>query len=138
MPIDLQALARYGAQARLTQLQQEIDDLRRAFPDLGADDNVGRTSRNSHAEGAPPDKTRLGKRKPMTAAQKRAVGERMRAYWASRRRRTANDTSTAETAKQAQPGATTTKRVMSADARDRMASAQRKRRRKVKRAGKKA
>jgi hypothetical protein len=137
MPIDLQALARYGAQARLTQLAQEIDDLRRAFPDLDTDDNVVRTSRKAQAEVARTDKTRLRKRTPMTAAQKRAVGERMRAYWASRRRRTAIDTSTAGTAKQAQPAAATTKRVMSPEARERIAAAQRKRWRKVKRAGKK-
>jgi hypothetical protein len=34
MPFDLTALARAGAQARLAELHQEMDDLRRAFPEF--------------------------------------------------------------------------------------------------------
>lgn len=100
MPIDIQALARHGAIARLQELQQEAAEIMQAFPDLRAmhraDGNglvtfrtlkrrVKATRRNvaalaqGQAEG-----TR--RRKPMTAAQRKAVGERMRKYWAARRK----------------------------------------------------
>jgi hypothetical protein len=98
MPMDMKALAQLGARARLSQLQEEISDLQRAFPDLGSRGTQpvrrrgrrARTAPDSVAvqaeapqEAAPASKR---KRKPMTAAQKKSVGERMRKYWAARRK----------------------------------------------------
>jgi hypothetical protein len=90
---DLQAYARRGAEARVAELQQELDGIYSAFPDLRAN-RGGRprkaTSTQSSAMRASTagndDATpRRRNRKPMTAAQRKAVGERMRKYWAARR-----------------------------------------------------
>ena len=79
MALDVRALAQIGAAQRVGEIQQELSAIRRAFPRLGA----GRGS--NAAIGIAPVKTRRG-RKPMTAAQKRAVGIRMKKYWAARRK----------------------------------------------------
>ena len=74
----LQQFARVGAQARLEVISQERESILRAFPDLG------RTSapRVVSADGAAP---RPRKRRRMSAAERKAVGKRMKAYWAKRR-----------------------------------------------------
>ena len=76
----LQRLARLGAMARLEQIRQEEADIRAAFPEL-----FGR------GRGAkPPDGKATGKRsrkrRTMSAEGRKAVSERMRKYWAERRR----------------------------------------------------
>jgi hypothetical protein len=124
MSIDLNTLARYGAQTRIAQLQREIEELRRAFPDLDG-------KKNGHRLTVQAEAARIRKRKPMTAAQKKAVGERMRHYWRTRRMAS----HTVEAGEQAQPAPPT--RVISEAGRARIAAAQRKRWRAVKRAGKK-
>jgi hypothetical protein len=80
--IDLRPFARVGAQARLDQLQAERERILRAFPDLGkmgGSTSAGRPAVRQAAAVA----TR--RRKPMSAAGKKAVSERMRKYWAARR-----------------------------------------------------
>jgi hypothetical protein len=97
--MDMKALAQLGARARLSQLQEEISDLQRAFPDLGsggAGTGARRRGRRPKiasdapvqlAEAAQDEApTTIRKRKPMTAAQKKSVGERMKKYWAARRK----------------------------------------------------
>ena len=82
----IQQFARVGALARLNELEAEIAEIERAFPDLAAGRRSGRSRAaaiHDHAM-APVAKRRA--RKPMTAAQKKAVGERMRKYWAARRK----------------------------------------------------
>jgi hypothetical protein len=103
--LDLKELARRGAAARLTELQQEMDAIRAAFPGLVQ----GRAGRPSPARtrslgqalaqredgtahdvalpsaGTGATKARARKRRAMTAAERKAVGERMRKYWAARR-----------------------------------------------------
>jgi hypothetical protein len=85
--------ARMGALTRLTELRTEIDAIEHAFPDL-ANRRGPRRGRSALSAGsytddgqtAGPDETaaRTRTRKPMTAAQRKAVGERMRKYWAAR------------------------------------------------------
>ena len=74
---NLQELAKVGARARLTEIQDERSALLAMFPELRA----GRAPKATAA--APPVKGR--KRRTMTAAGRKAVGERMKAYWAAKR-----------------------------------------------------
>jgi len=70
---ELQQLARLGAKSRLEELRREEAAIRRAFPDLF---RGGRAS-----GGAAPRR-----RRSMSAAARRAVSERMKKYWAGRRK----------------------------------------------------
>ena len=81
-PEQLRRLARLGAVARLEQLRQEEAAIRSEFPEL-----FGRGRRAAVAADEKPTKRKRARnRKPMTAAQKKAVSERMRKYWAERRK----------------------------------------------------
>jgi len=82
--INMQDLARVGAQARLDTLKAEQEALLTAFPDLRASSSgQGRPARARASEAATPARAR--RRGGMSPAQRKAVGERMRAYWAARR-----------------------------------------------------
>jgi hypothetical protein len=73
---ELQRLARLGAKSRLEELRREEDAIRSAFPDLfggGAGRGAGGRRRGR-------------RRSTMSAAQRKAVSERMKKYWASRRK----------------------------------------------------
>ena len=75
----LRQLARLGAKARLEQLRAEESAIRSAFPDLfgrGRREQVG----NGRVAAA------VHRRKPMSAAARKVVSERMRKYWAERRK----------------------------------------------------
>jgi len=92
MPIDMKALARTGAEARIRELQGEMADIQRAFPDLrgGAARRFEvRRGRPAQTESAPATPVRRRKRPAMTAAQRMAVGVRMKKYWAERRKQSA-------------------------------------------------
>jgi hypothetical protein len=94
MAFDFKNYARLGAQSRLAELQDEMNAILAAFPDLRGGRPGSRGGRRraapSSAEGAGADgAVRRRRRKPMTAAQKRAVGIRMKKYWAERRKREA-------------------------------------------------
>lgn len=78
MPIDLRSLAREGARQRIQELLAELAAIRRSFPDLGS-----RTATVSRSVATP---KRRGRRRPMSAAERKAVGIRMKAYWAARRK----------------------------------------------------
>jgi hypothetical protein len=76
---DLKLFARRGAEARLAELTQEISAIYSAFPDL----RPGRSRQGAAAQSSrasAPDR-----RRSMSAAQRKAVSERMRKYWAARR-----------------------------------------------------
>jgi hypothetical protein len=75
----LRRLARLGAMARLEQLRQEEAAIRAEFPEL-----FGR-GREAAARPAAPAANRR-KRPRMTAEARKAVSERMRKYWAERRK----------------------------------------------------
>ena len=79
---ELQRLARLGAEARLKELRSEEAAIRRAFPHVfGA-----RGPRRAAAEPAAAAPGRRRKRSRMSAAARKAVSERMKKYWAARRR----------------------------------------------------
>jgi hypothetical protein len=71
----LHEFARFGAEARLKAIEEERNAIVRAFPDLG------RASGTSNATSSPSTVGRNG----MSPSQRKAVGERMKAYWAKRR-----------------------------------------------------
>ena len=74
---DVNRYARLGAEARAAELGAELAEIYRAFPGLRA--------KSGGAAGAAGAVT-VRRRKPMTAAQKKAVSIRMKKYWASRRK----------------------------------------------------
>lgn len=78
----LRRLARLGATSRLEQIRAEEAAIRGEFPELfGRGANRGSTGT---AAAAPAAKRR--RRSAMSAAQRKAVSERMRKYWADRRK----------------------------------------------------
>jgi hypothetical protein len=77
----LREFALVGARARLQELQREEGLIRQDFPELFR----GPARRN---DGAAPTQRRR-RRRPMSPAQKRAVSERMKKYWAERRKKNA-------------------------------------------------
>ena len=77
----LQELARFGAEARFKALQEEQAALLKMFPELGR----GRRGRKASNGDAPSAAAATRKRKGMSAEARKAVGERMRAYWAAKR-----------------------------------------------------
>jgi len=77
--------AQRGAAQRAEEIRAELEAIRKAFPEIG--------SRRRGLSGGggglliPAAATKKRRtRKPMTAAQKRAVGVWMKAYWARRRK----------------------------------------------------
>lgn len=75
----LRRLARLGAMARLEQIREEEAAIRAEFPELFA--------RATAPKGAAPAAARPGRKRPaMTAANRKAVSERMKKYWAERRK----------------------------------------------------
>lgn len=86
---ELQRLARLGAQSRLEELRREETAIRRAFPDLfrGRRGSAGRTASSDAETGsAGGGGRRRRRRKAMSAAARKAVSERMKKYWAGRRK----------------------------------------------------
>jgi hypothetical protein len=85
---DLKGYARRGAEARIAELNQELEAIYGAFPDLRTRSSPRMAPRadgeESLALGA--EAPRKRRRWKMSAAQKKAVGERMRKYWAERRK----------------------------------------------------
>ena len=87
----LRRLARLGAVARLEQIRAEEAAIRQEFPELFGGTARGRRGRGRRAaaDGAVQPAARgrrRGSRKPMSAAARKAVSERMRKYWADRRK----------------------------------------------------
>jgi hypothetical protein len=84
---DLNSYARRGAEARLTELTQELDSIYSAFPDLRSG-RPGRGGRRAQATvtASPAAAPVARRRKGMSAAQKKAVSARMKKYWAERRK----------------------------------------------------
>src|SRR5688500_4918870 len=78
----LRRLARLGAVARLEQLRQEESAIRAEFPELFGGRRAG------VAAGTEP-RARKRRRRAMNAAQRKEVSERMRKYWAERRKASA-------------------------------------------------
>jgi hypothetical protein len=87
---DLKSYARRGAQSRLRELAEEAKQLLKVFPDLSASFDEDELPVNFILkEGARKQTNARGIRRPrrrMSTAQRKAVGERMRKYWAERRK----------------------------------------------------
>ena len=86
--VEVKRLALIGAQSRLEALNAEIASITRAFPELsrGRATAVGNDT---------PRRGRGGRKRNwnMSDAQKRAVSERMKKYWAGRRKEKATKAS---------------------------------------------
>src|SRR5581483_249050 len=82
---DLQNYARLGAEARLRQLDEERSAILAAFPDLRTGGAATRRGRRPRVAAAATASTGRRRRRRMSPAQRKAVSERMRKYWASRR-----------------------------------------------------
>lgn len=80
---DLKRLARLGAMRRLEELQREEAAIRAAFPELFRAST--RAARTSAADDAAPARRRKRKSN-MSPAARKAVSERMKKYWAERRK----------------------------------------------------
>jgi hypothetical protein len=95
---DLKAYARTGAAARVGELNDELAAIYRAFPDLRQPrrgrpqspsptaDGPGRGSEIGNGRASASAAPRRRRRWKMSAAQKKAVGLRMKKYWAERRK----------------------------------------------------
>jgi hypothetical protein len=83
----LRELALIGARERLEQLRDEQARLRNVFPELFRPGRRPAAQSNSNAAAAPARRRR--RRPKMSAAQRKAVSERMRKYWADRRKKSA-------------------------------------------------
>ncbi len=82
---ELRRLARLGAQTRLQELKREEGAIRHAFPELfRAGSRPAAGGAESEAGAAPVRRRR--RRSNMSAAARKAVSERMRKYWAERRK----------------------------------------------------
>ena len=79
---DVNKYALLGAEARAAELNTELAAIYRAFPGL----RRGRPAATAAASGDAGGTVARRHRKPMTAAQKKAVSIRMKKYWASRRK----------------------------------------------------
>jgi hypothetical protein len=78
----LRELARTGAQVTLERLRAEVSAIERAFPELAA---IPRT--RQEVERSVNTATRRSRR--MSAAARKAVSQRMKRYWAERKKTTA-------------------------------------------------
>lgn len=76
---DLRRLARLGAARRLEELRQEEAAIRAAFPDLKNERSPARAARGTKSR-------RRRRQHKMSPAARRAVSERMKKYWAERRK----------------------------------------------------
>jgi hypothetical protein len=81
----LRQLSRMGAVARLAELRSEEAAIRQAFPELGrksSTEPVAKASPEVEAKVSAPARNR----NRMSPAARRAVSERMKRYWAERRK----------------------------------------------------
>jgi hypothetical protein len=74
---DLRRLARVGALKRLEEIRREEAALRSAFPELFRGGGLRAVAGGGR---------KRGRRRPMSAAEKKVVSERMKKYWAERRK----------------------------------------------------
>ncbi|MCX6539084.1 MAG: hypothetical protein NT151_09150 [Acidobacteria bacterium] len=87
-PADINKYARIGAAVKLAELEQEIAALRRAFPGLTSSAGAAKAPAAPATKGASAAKParRRGRKRPMSPAERKAVSERMKKYWADRKK----------------------------------------------------
>ena len=81
--------AQLGAAQRVKEIEAELAEIRKAFPRIGAGLRAGRRVESGSGGGTlvPEEGKKKRRRRPqMSAAQRRAIGVRMKAYWAARRK----------------------------------------------------
>jgi hypothetical protein len=79
-------LARYGAQARITELRNEIAAIEQAFPGLpGRRGGRPRKQTSVSAQRATGADEAPSGRRSWSPAQRKAAAERMKSYWAKRK-----------------------------------------------------
>ena len=82
---DMRRLARLGAMRRLEEIRREEAAIRAAFPEL-----FGKATAAASAVGGTTPSTRVGgprvRARKMSAAGRKAVSDRMKKYWAERRK----------------------------------------------------
>jgi hypothetical protein len=86
---ELKGLARLGAKSRLEELRREETAIRRAFPDLfrgRGSSQAAASDASAEAGGDGRRRRRRRRRSTMSPAARKAVSERMKKYWASRRK----------------------------------------------------
>jgi len=81
---ELRRLARLGAKSRLEELRREEAAIRRAFPELFRGGGRGAAADDAPARAG--GRRRRRRRSRMSPAARKAVSERMKKYWASRRK----------------------------------------------------
>jgi hypothetical protein len=79
---ELREYARRGAEARAAELKAELEEIYRIFPDM----RRGRVRAGASAAAVSRQRSGRRRRKPMSAAQRKAVSARMKKYWAARRK----------------------------------------------------
>ena len=88
-PFDMKTYARRGAEARLSELAEEARSILAAFPDLHRGDlpfqAPARVRGRSLKSSQPAPNGIERRRRKMSTAHRKAVGERMRKYWAERK-----------------------------------------------------
>jgi hypothetical protein len=82
----LRRLARLGAMSRLEQIRAEEAAIRAEFPELFGRGTRAESGAPAAAAPAARKNARRRRRPAMTAAQRKEVSERMRKYWAERRK----------------------------------------------------
>jgi hypothetical protein len=81
---DVRQYALVGAQARLEALRTEMQSLLGAFPELARKRGPGAT--RAVAAATKSTGRRRGRRRAMSPEERREVSERMKRYWAARRK----------------------------------------------------
>jgi hypothetical protein len=104
-PSDVRQYALVGAQTQLDTLRSEVAMLLRTFPELRGRSASGDTSDLPAPKTNGTGRKRAG-RPPMTAAQRKAVSQRMAKYWAKRRKDNAGKGATSRAAKATKTAAT--------------------------------
>ena len=131
-----------GAEARLMQIDKEAASIYQAFPELRKQGGARTAQSRAEDSAAPPSRGR--RRGRMSAAQREAVRERMKRYWAQRKGASAGTDGAAAGSEAAAAGSSARAktargsrgpRKMSAAARKRISDAQKARWAKRKRAG---
>ncbi|MBL8135335.1 MAG: hypothetical protein JNL48_01835 [Acidobacteria bacterium] len=87
---DMRRFARLGAMRRLEDIRKEEAAIRATFPELFSGARpAARGTKAAHAAAAPEKATapkKAKKRSTMSPAMRKAVSERMKKYWAGRRK----------------------------------------------------
>ncbi len=83
---DLKEYARRGAEARVSELKEELDAIYAAFPELRAGGRRQRAQAQPESPSPSEGTRRSRKRRKMSAAQRKAAGERLKKYWAERKK----------------------------------------------------